>query len=64
VKYELEVKAGKYLIIVRGDAHTADRARGVLDATGAAQVTTHPASPDPPARTPAQDDRGNSATVA
>jgi uncharacterized membrane protein len=64
VKYELEVKAGKYLILVRGGADTADRARGVLEGTGATEVATHPASPESPARAPSPDDRGSPATVS
>jgi len=43
VKYELEVKAGKYLVLARGSADEIERARGVLKTTGASQLAAHAA---------------------
>jgi uncharacterized membrane protein len=43
VKYETEVKAGKFLILGRGTADLIERARGVLGATGASQLIAHAA---------------------
>jgi hypothetical protein len=43
VEYELEVKAGKFLIIARGPADMIEHACGVLGTTGAAQLTAHAA---------------------
>jgi uncharacterized membrane protein len=43
IKYETEVKAGKFLVIGRGNADMVERARGVLGSTGASQVAAHAA---------------------
>jgi uncharacterized membrane protein len=43
VKYELEVKAGKFLVIVRGSAELVERARHLLAKSGASQLTAHQA---------------------
>ena len=43
VKYELEVKAGKFLILGHGTADLIEKARGVLGTTGASQLTAHSA---------------------
>lgn len=40
-KLEQQLRAGKYLVIVDGDAAIADRARQVLAATGPVEVLTH-----------------------
>ena len=42
VKYETEVKAGKFLVLARGTADVITRARAILGTTGASQLTTHP----------------------
>jgi len=39
VKYELELQSGKYLLIANGTADLVERARGVLRATGASDLT-------------------------
>ena len=41
VKYEVEVKAGKFLILGHGTADLIEKARGVLGTTGASQLTAH-----------------------
>jgi uncharacterized membrane protein len=41
VKYELDVKAGKFLVLARGTADMIEHARGVLGTTGAAQLNAH-----------------------
>ena len=43
VKYELEVKAGKFLVLARGSADMIEHARVVLGTTGASQLTAHAA---------------------
>jgi uncharacterized membrane protein len=43
IKYETEVKAGKFLVIGRGNVDMVERARGVLGSTGASQVAAHTA---------------------
>jgi uncharacterized membrane protein len=43
VRYELEVKAGKFLVLARGSAEMIERARAVLGTTGAWQLTAHAA---------------------
>ena len=43
VKYELEVKAGKFLVLARGDAELVGNARTVLATTGPTQLVAHPA---------------------
>jgi hypothetical protein len=40
-KYELEVKAGHYLVLAHGDAALLERVRALLTAAGAAQVSSH-----------------------
>jgi hypothetical protein len=39
VKFELEVKAGKFLVIARGTADMVEQARSVLGSTGASYLT-------------------------
>jgi hypothetical protein len=41
VKYEVEVKAGKYLVLAHGTADMIDKARAILGNTGASQLVTH-----------------------
>ena len=41
VKYELEVKAGRFLVLAHGSAGLIDQARNILGATEASQVTAH-----------------------
>jgi uncharacterized membrane protein len=41
VKYELEVKNGRFLVIARGGAALIDQARHVLESTGAASLDSH-----------------------
>lgn len=41
VKYEADVKAGKFLVLARGSADEMERARGVLKATGPSQLAAH-----------------------
>jgi uncharacterized membrane protein len=41
VKYELDLKAGKFIVLVRGSAAMIDHARVVLDTTGASRLTAH-----------------------
>lgn len=43
VKYELEVKAGRFLVLARGTADLVEQARGVLGTTGASHLTVHAA---------------------
>jgi uncharacterized membrane protein len=43
VKYELEVKAGKFLVLVRGTAEIIEHAHVVLGETGASELTAHAA---------------------
>ncbi len=43
MRYELDVKAGKFLVLARGSAEVVERARIALDATGASQLTRHAA---------------------
>jgi hypothetical protein len=40
-KLEEQLRAGKYLLVVNGDAGVADQARQVLARTGALEVSTH-----------------------
>ena len=42
VKYEVEVKAGKFLVLARGSADVIEHARALLGTTRASQVATHP----------------------
>ena len=41
VKYETEIKTGKYLLIAQGTPAMLEQARGVLGTTGASDVVTH-----------------------
>ena len=41
IKYELEVKAGKFLVLARGPADMIDRARGILGKSGATLLEAH-----------------------
>jgi hypothetical protein len=41
LKYELEVKAGKYLVLAHGTADVIAKARAILGETGASQLATH-----------------------
>jgi hypothetical protein len=41
VKYELDVKAGRFLVLARGTSAMIDHARSVLHSTGASELTTH-----------------------
>jgi hypothetical protein len=41
VKYQLEVKAGRFLVLVHGPAGVIERARHLLGTTNATQVTAH-----------------------
>jgi uncharacterized membrane protein len=43
VKYELEVKAGKFLVLARGSADMVEHARGVLGSTRASHLEAHAA---------------------
>lgn len=41
VKYEVEVKAGKFLVLARGSADVVEHARALLGATGASHLAVH-----------------------
>lgn len=41
IKYEGDVKAGKFLVLASGNADAIERARSVLGTTGASQLTAH-----------------------
>jgi hypothetical protein len=41
VKYETSVKAGKFVLIAHGTAEEVEKARGVLQTSGAEQINTH-----------------------
>ena len=41
VKYEVEVKAGKFLVLARGSADLVEHARAVLGTTGASHLAVH-----------------------
>lgn len=41
LKYEEEVKGGKYLVVAHGSAEEVARARNILQGSGAVQVTEH-----------------------
>jgi uncharacterized membrane protein len=43
VKYDVAVKAGKYLVLARGSADMVEHARGLLRSTGASQLDAHAA---------------------
>jgi len=44
VKYETSIKAGKFLLIAHGTADEVDKARAILQTSGAAEVNVHPAA--------------------
>jgi hypothetical protein len=44
VKYEDQLKAGKYLVLAQGDAAAAARAESILQATAPAELTAHGAT--------------------
>jgi len=44
VKYETTIKAGKFVLIAHGTADEVEKARGILETSGAEQVNVHPAS--------------------
>jgi uncharacterized membrane protein len=41
MKYQLEVKAGRFLVLVHGPAGVIERARHILGTSDATQVTAH-----------------------
>ncbi|MDB4991192.1 MAG: hypothetical protein JWN04_6370 [Myxococcaceae bacterium] len=41
VKYELQVKAGKFIVLARSTAEVIERARSALSHTGASQINAH-----------------------
>jgi uncharacterized membrane protein len=41
VKYELQIKAGKFIVLARSTADVIERARGALANTGASQINAH-----------------------
>jgi hypothetical protein len=41
IKYETDLKAGKFIVLARGSAAMIDHARVVLDTTGASRLTAH-----------------------
>ena len=43
VKYELELKQGKFMVLAYGSADMVEHARGVLRTTGASELTAHAA---------------------
>jgi hypothetical protein len=42
VKYETSVKAGKFVLIAHGDAAEAEKARSILQTSGAEEINMHP----------------------
>jgi len=46
VKYETTLKAGKFILIAHGTADEVEKARGILETSGAEQVNVHPAPAD------------------
>jgi hypothetical protein len=46
LKYELEVKAGKYLVVAHGTPDTIEKARALLGNTGASHLVTHQTNRD------------------
>jgi hypothetical protein len=46
LKYEVEVKAGKYLVLAHGTPEMIEKARAVLGTTGASQLVAHQTSRD------------------
>src|SRR5262252_1796961 len=46
LKYETSVKAGKFILIAHGTAEEVEKARGILQASGAEQVNVHSPSED------------------
>ena len=45
VKYETSIKAGKFLLIAHGTAEEVERARSLLQTSGAEEVNSHTAAP-------------------
>ena len=43
VTYETTIKAGKFVLIAHGTADEVEKARGILETSGAEQVNVHPA---------------------
>jgi len=43
VKYETTIKAGKFVLIAHGTTDEVEKARGILETSGAEQVNVHPA---------------------
>ena len=48
VKYETTIKAGKFVLIAHGTADEVEKARGILETSGAEQVNVHPAVAEEP----------------
>ena len=44
VKYETSIKAGKFLLIAHGTADEVQKARGILQTSGAEQINVHQAA--------------------
>lgn len=42
VKYETEVKAGRFLVLARSSVEEIERAQGILETTGALHLTAQP----------------------
>jgi uncharacterized membrane protein len=65
IKYELEVKNGRFLVLARGSLALIEQARHVLQSSGAKDLAAHPSAPEviAPAR-PSADDAKASGLVA
>jgi uncharacterized membrane protein len=48
VKYETTLKAGKFVLIAHGTPEEVEKARGILETSGAEQVNVHPAATEEP----------------
>jgi hypothetical protein len=48
VKYETTLKAGKFVLIAHGTTEEVEKARGILETSGAEQVDVHPAATEAP----------------
>jgi Protein of unknown function (DUF3341) len=48
VKYETTIKAGKFVLIAHGSADEVEKARSILETSGAEQVNVHPATTEEP----------------
>jgi hypothetical protein len=48
VKYETTIKAGKFVLIAHGTSDEVEKARGILETSGAEQVNVHPAPAEEP----------------